>query len=251
MKLVIFGLSITSSWGNGHATLWRGLLAALRGAAMGRVLRAQRVVVCRQPRSAAQPGCEIVLYDDWAGIGPGGAATCARPRPRSSPPTAGRRRRRASWWPTRRAAGGCSRPRHAGDAGRGRARRAPALAAGARARRFRPRAQLHGRRGPRRAAAPAGGAPRPAALRRRPGRAPAGGGSAAIPGHLSYIGTWAADRQPALERLLVSPARLLPEHHFVIAGAQYRRTFPGPPTSGSSATCCRRHPRSTPPRAPP
>ena len=25
MKLVIFGLSISSSWGNGHATLWRGL----------------------------------------------------------------------------------------------------------------------------------------------------------------------------------------------------------------------------------
>src|SRR5438876_1081514 len=25
MKLVIFGLSVSSSWGNGHATLWRGL----------------------------------------------------------------------------------------------------------------------------------------------------------------------------------------------------------------------------------
>lgn len=29
MKLVIFGLTITSSWGNGHATLWRGLCNAL------------------------------------------------------------------------------------------------------------------------------------------------------------------------------------------------------------------------------
>lgn len=29
MKLVIFGLSISSSWGNGHATLWRGLCGAL------------------------------------------------------------------------------------------------------------------------------------------------------------------------------------------------------------------------------
>jgi spore maturation protein CgeB len=29
MKLVIFGLTITSSWGNGHATLWRGLCRAL------------------------------------------------------------------------------------------------------------------------------------------------------------------------------------------------------------------------------
>src|SRR5437660_8837844 len=29
MKLVIFGLSVSSSWGNGHATLWRGLCRAL------------------------------------------------------------------------------------------------------------------------------------------------------------------------------------------------------------------------------
>jgi hypothetical protein len=25
MKLVIFGLTVSSSWGNGHATLWRAL----------------------------------------------------------------------------------------------------------------------------------------------------------------------------------------------------------------------------------
>jgi spore maturation protein CgeB len=29
VKLVVFGLTISSSWGNGHATLWRGLVAAL------------------------------------------------------------------------------------------------------------------------------------------------------------------------------------------------------------------------------
>lgn len=29
MKIVIFGLTISSSWGNGHATLWRGLCQAL------------------------------------------------------------------------------------------------------------------------------------------------------------------------------------------------------------------------------
>src|SRR5579875_2217894 len=29
MHFVIFGLSISSSWGNGHATLWRGLLRAM------------------------------------------------------------------------------------------------------------------------------------------------------------------------------------------------------------------------------
>ena len=31
MKIVIFGLTISSSWGNGHATLWRGLCRALAG----------------------------------------------------------------------------------------------------------------------------------------------------------------------------------------------------------------------------
>jgi len=31
MKIVIFGLSISSSWGNGHATIWRGLISALTG----------------------------------------------------------------------------------------------------------------------------------------------------------------------------------------------------------------------------
>jgi hypothetical protein len=29
MKIVIFGLTISSSWGNGHATLWRGLCRAV------------------------------------------------------------------------------------------------------------------------------------------------------------------------------------------------------------------------------
>ena len=29
MKIVIFGLTVSSSWGNGHATLWRGLIRAL------------------------------------------------------------------------------------------------------------------------------------------------------------------------------------------------------------------------------
>ena len=29
MKVVVFGLTVSSSWGNGHATLWRGLLKAL------------------------------------------------------------------------------------------------------------------------------------------------------------------------------------------------------------------------------
>jgi spore maturation protein CgeB len=40
------------------------------------------------------------------------------------------------------------------------------------------------------------------------------------------MGTYAADRQPALEQLLVEPARRLPERRFLIGGAQYPEAFP-------------------------
>ena len=36
-----------------------------------------------------------------------------------------------------------------------------------------------------------------------------------------YLGTYSADRQPALERLLLEPARRLPERAFAVAGPQY------------------------------
>jgi spore maturation protein CgeB len=38
---------------------------------------------------------------------------------------------------------------------------------------------------------------------------------------LGYLGTYSADRQPALQRLLVDPAQRSPHHRFVVAGAQY------------------------------
>lgn len=67
MKLVVFGLTVTSSWGNGHATLWRGLLSAL-GRLGHRVTFFERDVPyyawsrdCREI-----PGHRIVLYGDWA-----------------------------------------------------------------------------------------------------------------------------------------------------------------------------------------
>jgi len=43
---------------------------------------------------------------------------------------------------------------------------------------------------------------------------------------LSYLGTYAADRQQALEELFIAPARALPEERFVIGGAQYPDAFP-------------------------
>ncbi len=38
---------------------------------------------------------------------------------------------------------------------------------------------------------------------------------------LSYLGTYSDDRQPSLETLLIEPARRCPERRFVVAGAQY------------------------------
>ena len=38
---------------------------------------------------------------------------------------------------------------------------------------------------------------------------------------LGYMGTYAPDRQPLLDQLLVGPARQLPRERFIIAGAQY------------------------------
>jgi spore maturation protein CgeB len=38
---------------------------------------------------------------------------------------------------------------------------------------------------------------------------------------LSYLGTYSPDRQPTLEKLLIEPARRMPEQRFVVAGPQY------------------------------
>src|SRR5690242_2714714 len=67
MKLVIFGLTISSSWGNGHATLWRGLLRALcrRG---DRVVFYERDVpyyAAHRDLAELPAGGMLCLYDDW------------------------------------------------------------------------------------------------------------------------------------------------------------------------------------------
>jgi spore maturation protein CgeB len=45
---------------------------------------------------------------------------------------------------------------------------------------------------------------------------------------LGYLGTYSDDRQPALERLLLEPARRLPGKRFVVAGPQYPATITWP-----------------------
>jgi len=43
---------------------------------------------------------------------------------------------------------------------------------------------------------------------------------------LSYLGTYAADRQPTLEQLFLEPARRSPEKQFLVGGALYPQDFP-------------------------
>src|SRR3954462_14674442 len=66
MRIVVFGLSVSSSWGNGHATLWRGLIHAL-------ARQGHRVTFFEwdAPYYAAHRDChglpngELHLYKDW------------------------------------------------------------------------------------------------------------------------------------------------------------------------------------------
>jgi spore maturation protein CgeB len=45
---------------------------------------------------------------------------------------------------------------------------------------------------------------------------------------LAYLGTYAEDREPALEALLIEPARRLPHRRFAVAGAQYPTSIDWP-----------------------
>jgi spore maturation protein CgeB len=47
--------------------------------------------------------------------------------------------------------------------------------------------------------------------------------------HLGYLGTYSADRQPALDARLLEPARRWPRGRFVVAGPQFPRDLEWPP----------------------
>lgn len=69
MRIVIFGLTVTSSWGNGHATIWRGLCKALIRRNHKVVFFEKDVSYYRDNRDLYMlPGMEIILYSDWEEI---------------------------------------------------------------------------------------------------------------------------------------------------------------------------------------
>lgn len=71
MKIVIFGLSITSSWGNGHATTFRALCQALHR-------RGHRIVFYERDQEwyssnrdmPGPPFCEVRFYESWPEVLP-------------------------------------------------------------------------------------------------------------------------------------------------------------------------------------
>jgi spore maturation protein CgeB len=229
MRIVVFGLSITSSWGNGHATLWRGLVAALAKLGHEVVFFERDQPWYAENRDAAVvPGCELVLYRDWREIRmraghmlrdadaaivtsfcPDGVAALALLRRESRP---------------LRVFYDLDTPVTLAMIARGDALEAigpdglrdyelvlsftggPALdrlredlGAGA-------VVPLYGHADP---AVHRPAAPQPA-----------------FTADLSYIGTYAADRQSGVEALFVEPARRAPWRRFVLAGAQYPPDFP-------------------------
>src|SRR4051812_35496058 len=66
MNIMVFGLTISSSWGNGHATLWRGLAGALARRGHRLIFLERDVPYYAATRDLFEiPGGELVIYSDW------------------------------------------------------------------------------------------------------------------------------------------------------------------------------------------
>ncbi|ACA16163.1 conserved hypothetical protein [Methylobacterium sp. 4-46] len=231
MRIVVFGLTVSSSWGNGHATLWRGLCRALAADGHRVTFFERDVPYYAENRDLhALPGGDLVLYPDW------------------TPDLAARAREAVRECDAAIVTSYCPDAVAATDL----ALAAPVsvfydldtpvtlarLEAGEAVPYLGPRGlrdfdlvlsytggaaldALRARLGARRVA-PLYGHVDPDA--HRPG-APAPHYAC----DLSYLGTYAADRQAGVERLLVAPARLRPGQRFLIGGAQYPADFPWAP----------------------
>ena len=71
MKITIFGLAITSSWGNGHATTFRSLCSALHARGHQIVFFEREAEWYSSNRDMpGPPFCEVKFYEEWAQILP-------------------------------------------------------------------------------------------------------------------------------------------------------------------------------------
>jgi spore maturation protein CgeB len=229
MRLVVFGLTISSSWGNGHATLWRGLCRALARRGHSVVFYEHDVPYYAMNRDVFEiPGGELVLYGHWNEVAtqarrqvaeadaaivtsycPDGIAATelvlAAPRATrifydlDTPVTLSRLRRgEAIGYIGAEGLGGFDLVLSYTGGGA-----LEALRSELGARRVAP---LYGHVDP--------DVHRPVEPLAR------------FVSDLSYLGTYAADRQQQLEALFVEPARQRNELRFLIGGAQYPQDFP-------------------------
>jgi spore maturation protein CgeB len=221
LRITVLGLSITSSWGNGHATTWRALLAALAARGHSITFLERDVPWYRAHRDLPRASwCRIALYRDLAELRRRFAASVADADVvviGSYVPDGVAVTR----WVQSTAAGvvafyDIDTPVTLAKLARGdHEYLAPDLIPG-----FDlyfsfaggpSLARLEQHFGARRACALYCAVDplvyRPLGLPQRFA--------------LGYLGTYSADRQPAVNRLLVEPARVLPEQRFVLAGPQY------------------------------
>jgi spore maturation protein CgeB len=229
VKLVVFGLTISSSWGNGHATLWRGLVNALARRGHEVVFFELDAPYYAENRDLAElPRGKLVLYPDWDSVRQRAQAEVASADVAMV----------TSYCPDGLAAtdvvlgaaqalrvfydldtpvtlsrvGQGEATGYIGPRGLGEFDLVLSYTGGVAL------DQLKGRLGARRVA-PLYGHVDPA-VHRPADRQDRFGAD------LSYLGTYAADRQAALETLFVEPARQRPERRFLIGGAQYPQDFP-------------------------
>jgi spore maturation protein CgeB len=229
MKVVVFGLTISSSWGNGHATLWRGLCRALAKLGHEVVFFEHDAPYYALNRDLhAIPGGDLVLYADWESvraraereIASADVAMVTSYCPHGIGATelvlAAPRAVRAFYdldTPVTLARLEAGEPvAYIGPRGLADFDLVLSYTGGAAL------DALRSRLGAKRVA-PLYGHVDPDV--HRP--------IEAVPHYradLSYLGTYAADRQAALEALFVEPARARPDQRFLIGGAQYPPGFP-------------------------
>lgn len=232
MKIVIFGLTVSSSWGNGHATLWRGLIRALARRGWRVTFFEHDVSYYAGARDLYHiDGGQLVFYADWDEVRQKAEREIADADVAIV----------TSYCPDAIAAAGLvfdavsalrvfydldtpvtlshlkqdGRADYIGPDGLGGFDLVLSYTGGAAL------TELQTALGARRTAALYGHVDpdqyRPAEP--RPDFA----------GDLSYLGTYAADRQADVERYLVAPAGLRPDCRFVIGGALYPHDFPWTP----------------------
>ena len=228
MKLVVFGLSISSSWGNGHATLWRALCRALAARGHRTVFFERDVPYYAAHRDVLTPdGADLVLYDGWSRVRPHAEREVADadvsivtsycPHAIAATALVAERARASVFYDldtpvTLDALRRGEAVSYIGRRGLQDFDLVLSFTGGAALR------ALQDTLGAKRVA-PLYGSVDPAVHR------PVDG----MPQYrasLSYLGTYAEDRQRMLETLFVEPARARPQQRFVIGGAAYPHDFP-------------------------